>query len=100
MNLKRLRLPLLAAVSTLVLAGGSVALATDPSTPPSTGTTAVEPGSAGPDTDNVQFEDQNGADDATEAAGAEADATGPDTDNVEFEDQSGSDDAAEAAPAP
>ena len=81
MNLKRLRGPLVAAISTLLLAGGSVALATDPSGPPaSTGTAAEEPESTGPDTDNVEFEDQSGADDA-----AEADVGTPDTDNVEDE---------------
>lgn len=91
MNLRRLRGPLLAAIGTMLLAGGSVALATDPSST-STSSAAEEPGSDGPDTDNVQFEDQSGADDAAEVGGAEAEAAGPDTDNVEFEDQSGAPD--------
>jgi hypothetical protein len=90
MNLRRLRGPLVAAIATMLLAGGSVALATDPSVAPASGgTTAEQPETSGPDTDNVEFEDQSGADDAAEANDpAEADAGAPDTDNVqeEFED--------------
>lgn len=79
MKLKRLSGPLVAAIATMLLAGGSVALATDLSVPPaSAGTTAEEPGTSGPDTDNVQ--DESEADDA-----AEADAGAPDTDNVQEE---------------
>lgn len=95
MSLRRLRGPLVAAITTLLLAGGSVALATDPSVAPaSTGTAAEEPGNTGSDTDNVQDEvqDENGADDAAEAADpAEADAGAADTDNVqdEVQDESG-----------
>lgn len=95
MNLKRLSGPLVAAIATMLLAGGSVALATDPSVPPaSADTTAEEPGTSGPDTDNVQ--DESGADDAAEAAdpaeAAEADAGAPDTDNVQEEVEDGTPD--------
>lgn len=87
MYLRRLRGPLVAAISTMLLAGGSVALATDPSVAPaSAGTAAEEPETSGPDTDLVEFEDESGADDAAEANGpAEADAGAPDTDNVQEE---------------
>lgn len=100
MDLRRLRGPLLAAIGTMLLAGGSVALANDPSSlPASTGTTAEEPENAGPDSDNVQneVEDSSGADDATEADDA-AEADAPDDDNIddEAEDEGGADDAAEA----
>lgn len=89
MNLDRLRGPLVAAISTLLLAGGSVALATDPSSlPQGTSSTAEEPGTAGADLDNIEFEDESGADDAAE--GAEAEAEGPDTDDVQ--DESGAED--------
>jgi hypothetical protein len=93
MNLRRLSGPLVAAISTMLLAGGSVAMATDPSVPPaSAGTAAEEPETSGPDTDLVQFEDASDADDAAEAnEPGEADAGTPDTDNVQEEvgDQSG-----------
>lgn len=87
MYLRRLRGPLVAAISTMLLAGGSVALATDPSVAPaSAGTAAEEPETSGPDTDLVEFEDESGADDAAEANDpAEADAGAPDTDNVQEE---------------
>lgn len=80
--LGRLRGPLVAAISTLMLTGGiSVALAGDPvSQPASTSNAAEEPASTGPDTDLVEFEDQSGA-----ADGAEADSGAPDTDNVQDE---------------
>lgn len=91
MDLRRLRGPLVAAISTLLLVGsGSVAFANDPSSPPaSTGIAAEEPESTGPDTDLVEFEDESGVDDATEA-----DAGAPDTDNVqdEVQDESGAPD--------
>ncbi|MBA3688298.1 MAG: hypothetical protein H0W81_05675 [Chloroflexi bacterium] len=93
MNLRRLRGPLVAAIATMLLAGGSVALATDPSVPPAfAGTSAEEPETSGPDTDLLEVEDQGGANDAAEANDpAEADAGAPDTDNVQEEvgDQSG-----------
>lgn len=90
MNVKKLRGPLLAALATMLLSG-SVALATNPAgASPSAGTNAVEPGSAGADTDNVQFEDTSGAKDAAEPASGEATPAGPDTDNVQ--DQSGAQD--------
>ncbi|MEO8252559.1 MAG: hypothetical protein ABI978_03395 [Chloroflexota bacterium] len=96
MNLKKLRGPLLAALATMLLSG-SVALATNPpGVSPSAGANAVEPGSAGPDTDNVQFEDTSGAPDAAEAGSAEAKAAGPDTDNVQ--DQSGTQDGPQDGP--
>jgi hypothetical protein len=83
MDFRRLRGPLLAAIGTMLLAGGSVALATDPSSPPaSNGTTAEEPDNSGPDVDNVQEgvdnaqgENENDADDAAEG---DADAPGAD----------------------
>jgi hypothetical protein len=99
MNLRRLRGPLVAAIATMLLAGGSVALATDPSVPPaSSGTAAEQPETSGPDTDLLQVGDQSGADGGAEATDpaeaadpAEADAGAPDTDNVQEEvgDQSG-----------
>ena len=85
MNLRRLRGPLVAAIATMLLAGGSVALATDPSVPPaSAGQAAEQPGISGADTDLLEVGDQSGADDAAEANDpAEADAGAPDTDNVQ-----------------
>lgn len=83
-HLGRLRGPLVAALSTLLLTGGlSVALA-DSHSPASINTAAEELDSAGPDNDLVEFEDQSGADDGLEAE-AEADSGAPDTDNVQDE---------------
>lgn len=83
-HLGRMRGPLVAAISTLLLTGGiSVALAGDPATPPaSTSNAAEEPESIGPDTDLVEFEDESGAADAAES---EADSGAPDTDDVQDE---------------
>jgi hypothetical protein len=97
MNLRRVRGPLVAVITTMLLAGGgSVALATDPSSAPaSAGTAAEQPETSGPDTDLVESGDQSGADDAAEANDpAEADAGAPDTDNVqeEVEDTGGAPD--------
>lgn len=91
-HLARIRGPLLAAISTLLLVGsGSVALANDPSSPPaSTSNAAEEPESTGPDTDLVEVQDESGAPDAaeagapaaegSEAAGAESDGPGGNAD--------------------
>ncbi len=113
MHLRRLRGPLVAVMSTLLLAGGSVALATGHSSHGQAVSTvaknhshtgrahgqavstvvkaaeagaADEHGSTGPDTDNVQVQDESGAADAaeagtpaaegSEAAGTEADGPG------------------------
>lgn len=87
MNVRRLRGPLVAGITTLLIAGasGGAALATDPSSPASaTGAAAEEPESTGPDTDLVEFEDQSGANDAAEAEAeaptAEADGPGGNAD--------------------
>jgi hypothetical protein len=92
MDLRRIRGPLAAAITTMLLAGaGSVALATNPSSPPaSTGAAASEPTSTSADTDLLQVGDQTGDQSgAQDAAGApdvaEADAGAPDTDNVQDE---------------
>jgi len=98
MDFRRLRGPLLAAIGTMLLAGGSVALANDPSSPPaSTGTTAEEPENSGSDNDNVQDEvendsaaDENDADDA-----AEADQDASENDSAQDEVENDADDAAE-----
>jgi hypothetical protein len=98
MDFRRLRGPLLAAIGTMLLAGGSVALATDPSSPPaSNGTTAEEPDNSGPEADkvqegvdNAQGENENDADDP-----AEADQEASQGDNGQGEDRNAADDAAE-----
>ncbi len=84
-HLARIRGPLLAAISTLLLVGsGSVALANDPSSPPaSTSNAAEEPESTGPDTDLVEVQDESGAADAAEAGAPAAEgseATGAESD--------------------
>ena len=106
MDMRRLRGPLLAAIGTILLAGGSVALATDPSSPAvSAGTTAEQPENGGSDNDNVQeeVENESGADENDADDPAEADKDASDNDNVqdEVENESGADenDADDAADA-
>lgn len=81
----RIRGPLVAAISTLLLVGsGSVALANDPSSPPaSTSNAAEEPESTGPDSDLIEVQDESGAPGAAEGsdvAGAESDGPGGNAD--------------------
>lgn len=80
MNLRRLRGPLVAGITTLLIAGasGGAALAADPSSPASiTGAAAEEPVSTGADTDLVEVQDQSGAADAAEAEAQTPEADGP-----------------------
>lgn len=73
-NLKRLRDPLVAAVGGLLIAGASVALATNPTASPTPAASTAEDPSGAPDTDTLQEGDQN----APDGAGTEADGAGPD----------------------
>ncbi|MDQ2934274.1 MAG: hypothetical protein M3R49_04700 [Chloroflexota bacterium] len=80
MNLKRLRNPLVAAVGTLLIGGASVAIATEPSTPPNAPATTGEDEAGAPDTDTLQEGDQatpdSPAEQAAEKAGAAEQAGG------------------------
>ncbi|MEO6577738.1 MAG: hypothetical protein ABIO99_02425 [Candidatus Limnocylindria bacterium] len=83
MNVTRLRGPLLAGITTLLIAGagsGAVLAAGPSSAAPATDAAAEQPESTGPDTDLIESGDQSGTDAVAEAAEAEvssADADGP-----------------------
>lgn len=85
MDLRRLRVPLVAVISTLLLAGGSVALAADPGVNTDSDADQVQVGDQSLDADTEvkttevveagvqdEVQDQSGADDPAEAAGAES----------------------------
>lgn len=84
MDLKRLRGPLVAAIGALLIGGGSIALANNPTASESPPTNAEQPGAPGTDTDTLEEGDQSGPDDeagdaaeGAEPEGAEADEQDP-----------------------